>query len=361
MRKVVALAVVVVLGAAASPSRAEMPASVAVAGEGDCPAPAALARALARLHPALRIDDGGEVRVAVFDRGGRYEVQAGGRARTLDDPARRCVERATAAALAATLMLDPPSAPPPEEPEGPLAPRETPTPTPVVVEPAPTKTEAPAKVEAPARIEAPPTRLAAAPSPSPPRAEPAAVVATRPAASAPSPSRRPSRIDLELVGLVDGAPALASSASEVTGGAALRLSVGGRYVAGTFGFTGLAPTTATSAGIDVRVVRLPFDAGVRLLLPFGRLEPGIDAGLALAILQLSAGSLDGASTNTRLDVGARIAPFLRIGLTSRLALVLGVQMIVSFAPYDLVVTGVGQIATTPRLWLGGGLGLAARL
>jgi hypothetical protein len=36
-------------------------------------------------------------------------------------------------------------------------------------------------------------------------------------------------------------------------------------------------------------------------------------------------------------------------------------MIVSFAPYDLVVTNLGQIATTPRLWLGGGLGLAARL
>jgi len=51
---------------------------------------------------------------------------------------------------------------------------------------------------------------------------------------------------------------------------------------------------------------------------------------------------------------------LRILLTSRLALVLGMQMIVSFAPYDLFVNGQGTIATTPRLWLGGGAGLAAR-
>jgi len=343
MRRLVALLVLV----AAPAVRAEMPARVAVAGEGECPAPAALARALERLHPALRIDDGG-VRVDVFDRGAGYEVRAGERARTLDDPARRCGERATAAALAVTLLLDPPSPPPPEEPVGPLAPRETP---PVAKEAEAPRAE-PARVE-PARVE--PPRVESA------RVEPA-LVATRRAPSASSaPSRRPSRIDLELVGLVDGAPALASAAAEVTGGAALRLAVGGRYVAGTFGFTGLAPATATTDGIDVRVVRLPFDAGVRLHLPFGRVEPGVDAGLSLAILQLSAPSLDGAGTNTRLDVGARIAPFLRIGLTARLALTLGLQMVVSFAPYDLVVAGLPQFATTPRLWLGGGVGLAARL
>jgi hypothetical protein len=181
------------------------------------------------------------------------------------------------------------------------------------------------------------------------------------APSSPSSTARPSRIDLELVGLVDGAPALSSSASEVTGGASLRLAVGGRYVAGTLGFTGLAPATATSSSIAVDVVRVPFDVGLRLLLPVGRVEPAVDVGLALTVLQLTAPSLDGSATETRLDVGLRIAPMLRILLTSRLALVLGMQMIVSFAPYDLFVNGgLGTIATTPRLWLGGGAGLAAR-
>ena len=102
-------------------------------------------------------------------------------------------------------------------------------------------------------------------------------------------------------------------------------------------------------------MRVPFDAGVRLLLPVGRVEPAVDVGLALALLQLSAPSLDASTTETRLDVGLRIAPLLRILLTTRLALVVGMQMIVSFAPYDLVVNGgPGRIATTPRLWLGGG-------
>ncbi|MGZ3443755.1 MAG: hypothetical protein ACXVDD_29745, partial [Polyangia bacterium] len=195
----------------------------------------------------------------------------------------------------------------------------------------------------------------------------AAPVAT-PIAAAPtvrrvaaSPTPRPSRIDLELGGTVDGAPAVGSAAAEVTGGAALRLAVGGRFVAGTVGFAGLAPATASSSGVDVTVVRIPFDAGVRLVLPLGRVELGADVGLALAILQLSAPALDGASTNTRLDVGARIAPFARVGLTPRWSLVLGLQMIVSFAPYELDVQPVGKIATTPRLWLGGGLGVAVRL
>jgi hypothetical protein len=106
---------------------------------------------------------------------------------------------------------------------------------------------------------------------------------------------------------------------------------------------------------------VPFDAGLRLRLPAGRVEPAVDVGLALTVLQLTAPSLDASTTETRLDVGLRIAPLLRILLTKRLALVVGMQMIVSFAPYDLFVNGgPGTIATTPRLWLGGGAGLAAR-
>ena len=173
--------------------------------------------------------------------------------------------------------------------------------------------------------------------------------------------RRPSRIDLELTALVDGAPAAGSAASELSGGAAARLAVGGRQVAGTVGVAGLVPATATTSSVDVHVVRVPFDAGVRLVLPLGRVELGADVGLALAILQLSAPALSGATTNARLDVGARVAPWLRIAPTRRFAVVLGLQMVVSFAPYQLVVQGLGTIATTPRLWLGGGLGLAVRL
>jgi hypothetical protein len=39
----------------------------------------------------------------------------------------------------------------------------------------------------------------------------------------------------------------------------------------------------------------------------------------------------------------------------------GLQLGVPFATYDLVVQPAGKIGSTPRLWLGGGLGLAVRL
>jgi hypothetical protein len=354
--------IAIALSAAAS-ARAEMPARLSVAGQGDCPTAAAVARALERLHPALHaeVDGAGAVRVEVVDGGARYEVRAGEGTRRLEDPARRCGERATAAALAATLLLDPPAPQPvaeEPEPEGPLAPRTTPA---EAVPPPATTTRPAAATTRPApattRLTAATTRPAPLPIAASPLLEPPAVRRAAPRAPA-----RPSRIDLELGGILDGAPALGTSASQITGGAALRLAVGGRFVAGTLGFAGLAPATASSAGVDVTVVRIPFDAGVRLLLPVGKFEVGADVGLALAILQLSAPALDGASTNTRLDVGARIAPFARVELTARWSLVLGLQMIVSFAPYDLVVNGLpDKIATTPRLWLGGGLGVAVRL
>jgi hypothetical protein len=38
-----------------------------------------------------------------------------------------------------------------------------------------------------------------------------------------------------------------------------------------------------------------------------------------------------------------------------------VQLGIPFAVYDLVVTGPGKIGSSPRLWVGGGLGLAVRL
>ncbi len=344
------VAIAIALTAAATAS-ADMPARLTVAGQGECPTAAALARALERLHPTLRAEVGDGAGVEVVDGGASYEVRAAGSVRRLDDAGRRCSERATAAALAATLLIDPPTAPledadsPPGTPDGadgPLAPRETPGPASARPVTTPAAAVAPSRGQ-PARVE-------------PANVEPANVV-KRPVAPAP---RLVSRIELELVGVFDGAPAIGSAASEVTGGAALRLTVGGRHFAGTFGISGLAPATATSASVDVTVSRIPFDTGLRLIAGDGRYQIGADVGLVATLLQLSAPALDQSTTSTRLDVAVRLAPFLRVGLTKRLALVAGAQMAVSFAPFDLVV-GTTRIATTPRLWLGGGLGLVAGL
>jgi hypothetical protein len=381
-------ALALVIGATAA--RADMPSRLSVfgAGFGDgdsgCPTATALAHELSRLHPALHADvDGGGLRVDVADLGRRYEVRVGGRRRQLDDPRRRCGERATAAALAVTLLLAPPTLPAAPDDDEPAAPRQSPpNPPPRQSPPSPQPRQSP---PSPPPRQSPPSPP---PRQSPPNPQPAAQTATAATTTAQPPTRaaqttdaetprglrhdetaggttaRPRRslhVDLEASGIVDGAVASGGARSEVTGGGALRLVLGGRYVAGALGITGLAPVTLTASDVTVRVVRVPFDADLRLILPLGRLELSLDIGLALAILQLSATPLQNAATSTRLDVGARLAPQARFWLTSRLALVLGMQIVVSFAPYDLVVApSATPITTTPRLWLGGNVGLAVR-
>jgi hypothetical protein len=309
------------------PAGAQLPSSLWVNGEGVCPNAAAVAQVLARLHPDLSLAADGPV-AEVRDLGGAYEVRAGGESRRLDDPRRRCGERAAAAALAITLLLDPPVGPPDE-------------PTPKVEEerPLPSRT-------IPSLVAPQPTRALA---------EPARVTQ-----AVPSRSRRPSRIELELAGVVDGAPAIASSVDLVTGGGSLRLAVGGRYVAAVAGVSGLAPASARPASVEVTVARVPFDVGLRLVAPLGRVDLGGDLGLGLAILRIEAKNLVAAEASTRLDVGARAALWLRVWLTSRVALQLAGQLAVSFAPYDLVVQPADRIATTPWLWAGGALGIVAR-
>jgi hypothetical protein len=268
--------------------------------------------------------------------------------------------------VAATLLLDPPlvpASPSPrssssEEEGGPLAPRPTPVPpsAPVAAPAAPAAPVA-APARAPAVTPTAPVASIAASSPRAPAVEPTTLHRAGPSLRA----RRPSRIELELHGIVDGAPVLGDATVTVTGGGALRLAVGGRYLAGTLGVAGLAPSGARAADVDVEVTRIPFDAGLRLVLPRDRFEAGADLGLVLAILRVSAPALRDADTSTRLDAGARVAGWLRLWVTRRLALQLGVQLGIPFAAYDLVVQPAGKIGTTPRLWVGGGLGLAVRL
>ncbi|MDB4965805.1 MAG: hypothetical protein JWN44_1494 [Myxococcales bacterium] len=363
-----------------APVRAELPARLVVAGASACPTAAAVARAMERLHPRLRIEvgEGAGERIEIADDGVGYVVRAAGRERMLSDDARRCSERATAAAVAATLLLDPPVAPPRDEPPGPLAPRPTtprpttpaPTPPPTTSAAAETATSAsrsgPASSSAssPVALPTPTTTRSSAPAPGRDDAPPLTVATVRRRSSPHSAAL--SRLELELSGVVDGAPAVADSGSTVTGGAALRLALGGRYVAATVGVAGLAPSnqrTPGTTGVDVGVTRVPFDAGVRLVLPRDRFEIGADVGLVLAFLRLSAPSLNNAIASTRLDVGARLAPWLRVWVHPRLAIQAGLELGIPFAVYDLVVEGTaaGKIGSSPRLWVGGALGLTVRL
>ncbi|MCU1283455.1 MAG: hypothetical protein JWM53_7001, partial [bacterium] len=98
--------VVAALGFCAA-ARAELPSRLVVAGATTCPTAAAVGHAMERLHPKLRVEigDGDGTRIEISDEGARYVVRAAGRERALGDEGRRCGDRATAAALAATLLL----------------------------------------------------------------------------------------------------------------------------------------------------------------------------------------------------------------------------------------------------------------
>src|SRR5689334_15407552 len=83
--------------------------------EGDaagCPSPRALGEALTRLIPSVEVtsaSEAGVFRVEITDLGKRYRLRVGGGDRELAEPARRCEERARAAAVLVALVLQPPS------------------------------------------------------------------------------------------------------------------------------------------------------------------------------------------------------------------------------------------------------------
>jgi hypothetical protein len=172
---------------------------------------------------------------------------------------------------------------------------------------------------------------------------------------------RPSRIELELTGLIDGAPAVGDGATAVGGGGSLRFVLGGRYLAGTLAVSALGTTDAQVQSIGLSVVRVPFDAGLRALLPRGRFDLGGDLGLMLGVLRLSAPAAVEAGDTTRLDSGLRVGAFVRVWVSSRVALQLMGQMLVSFQTYVLSSSNLGTLGSSPRLWVSGGLGLAVRL
>src|SRR5207247_2392750 len=94
--------------AAAAP---DPPASITVGGSGECPARGAVARALAALLPEMRVTPGeagaGGLLVTVGDEGERYRIRIGEVERLLTDAARRCDDRAHAAAVVIALLVNP--------------------------------------------------------------------------------------------------------------------------------------------------------------------------------------------------------------------------------------------------------------
>jgi hypothetical protein len=286
--------------AAAAPA----PPAVAVTVVGDCPSAAAVTAALGS---AL----GGDAKAGaadaprVGDEGDRFWVTARGQTRQYPDPGRDCDERARAAAVFIALALDPPVVP--------VAP-------------------------------APPARAGAA--------EEVAVVAP-PTAPAVAGARW---FDLGAGARVDGGP---SSETGTAVGFEARASAGGRWlgVAATAGV--LAPTESRFSSVTIRQQRFPLSVALvarRALAP--RLVLAGAVGAALVPLTLRGEGLDGASQETRLDVGVRLVVELRIRATRRLAPFVGLHAETFPRAYQLDVDPLGTVGSTGRFWLGASAGLS---
>lgn len=268
----------------------------------------AVRQALAASH------GGGEARVqvAVEDRGPRYRVSVLGRDREFTDAARRCDERARAAAVFVALTVDPPS------------------------------------IDAPA---------------SPPAAPPpaAASVVLRRAQASQVPQtidrRRDLHLDVSALGSVSAGPH--GDGSSVTGGGELRIALDWRWLGVAVGAGALAPAPVNLARGRAMVQRSPFDLSLRLRGRRGRIGGLIEAGLLLAVTSIAGDGFAIDQGATRLDVGGRAAAALEVWCTERLAVVAAVEA--DLTPQRELAVGAEVVGQTPLAWVGALLGIAVRI
>jgi hypothetical protein len=100
----------------AASARADVPSTIFVESDGCPDAPSVTNELEALLPHASFADVPGAVRVHVSDEGERYRVTAAGTERMLEDPKRRCADRAHAVAVVVDLILAPPRAENPPRP-----------------------------------------------------------------------------------------------------------------------------------------------------------------------------------------------------------------------------------------------------
>jgi hypothetical protein len=317
------LAVAASTFALSGPVRADP--SVIVTGRADaCPAPAAVAAALAAVAPGERVEVGAPEQAAsarIDDLGPRYRVQVGQAARTIEDPGRDCKERARVAAIVVALTLFPPSA-------------------------------GGARGGSAAR---PPT-------PAAPRRAARAVDAEMPAglvaAGAGAGRRSRWHAEIELTPLVSLAAGRGDWAATAAG--ALRIRAGA-------GRLGLSLGAEAGGDVDRRLTRgaatlgrYGFDLGAYAASPLRRIGVVGELGLALAALHAAGRDIGAAATSTGLELGIRAGVAARVWLTRSLGVSATAAVVVVPQTLDLVAPPAGSLGTTPRVWIGLGLGVIAR-
>lgn len=274
----------------ATPAFADAPRAIFVDSDG-CPDARSVSSELQALLPhATFADVAGAIRVHVSDEGERYRVATAGTERTLEDPRRRCADRAHAVAVVVDLILAPPRA---DEP--------------------------------------------------------------------PPPARRRYFVDLVAAADLELAPGVAGGGLLTTGGAALRLDVGWRFVAATLGVRALAPLTESFGVGSAQLTRIPVDLGARAAFRRGRFELGGTVAFSAATLLVEGRDVSPARSSARFDPAARLVVGLRWWFSARLGVELAAAVDIALHPLDVLVDPVGVVGQTPRVWIGFELGPVFRV
>ncbi len=307
-------------GPTAAPPPATPPAisaatSPVVSVEGACPSLPMITAAIAALIPHGGVDllpRSGKVEVADLGDGYRVGVLARGvpRARVFQDDTRDCELRARFTAVFVVLTLLPPGF----------------------------------LLDAPQKVLPPPSPASSAPAP--------------PAVA--EPPRRKFRF--ELGAIVDAAPSVFEAPRMIGAGGELRMVRSFGRVAGVFAVA-LEPRLSFAIdGLTGRQTRVPLDLGLRLQRRAGPFALGGEIGVAAAVFHADGLNTAMPQAGTRLDIGGRVAIFLRCDRWSaRAAPFVGLHALLFPWPYEIAVSPSGALGSTPALWLGASLGISLSL
>jgi len=162
-----------------------------------------------------------------------------------------------------------------------------------------------------------------------------------------------------ISGRIDGATAgRAPSTTTVAVGGDLRGAIGRRWL-GLVATAGvLTATTARFSAVPVRQQRFPLSLGLTAVRGVaGGIELAGDLALALSPFTVRGQGLVDASSELRLDVGARAAAAIRFAnLVKHSVLFAEIHAEMYPRPYNLDVEPLGGIGITSKLWLGAAAG-----
>lgn len=317
------------LGLGPSTARGQSTPPLDLTTVGTCPARDVVWEALAPVMPAGVAGGQAGASPRVVDLGDRFEVSAAGQRAQYADRRRDCAERARIAAVFIALALNPPAL----APARPATPAAAPPPV-----PAPVVVVAP---QAPVVVPAPAESVASTPAPGPS-------------------AFGPWWGTLGVAARVDAAAAGHQPSSTVVApGVDVRAAIGRGFV-GVFATAGVvAPTKAQFDSVSVRQHRFPLGLGVTARVGASTAWQGWgELGLAVAPFSVRAEGLSAGSTETRVDVGGRLAVGLRSPALAggRIGGFSDLHAEVFPSPFQLEVEPLGDIGRTSRLWVGASLG-----